>query len=173
MSKLRRWNDYEISSSSSNAFWGGDAKTKNDAETKPIAVYLYRCSYVTVPPFHSRLRCRLSALRDRISCRQQLCPAPRKHLAPCLYTLHIIRRRQTFIGLEVFVEVEQIAAVTRGIRNGDEAVYGRSSVRTDDEVELGGPDCWRGGRGGRVAVVAEWGDRAEVTEPDHDFVGLS
>ena len=136
---------------------------------------MQRRSYVTIlpePPSHSRLLRRLSALRDRITRRQQLRPAPREHFTPRLYTLHIIRRRQTLIRLEIFIETEQIAAIIGGIRNGDEAVHGRGAVRTDDEVELRGADGWRGGGRGRVAVVAERGDGAEVAEPDHHFVGL-
>ena len=89
-----------------------------------------------------------------------------------MYTLHIISRGQILVRLKVFVEVEKVAAVVGRVCNSDEAVYRRGSVRADDEVELSVTDGRRCGRGGRVAVVTEGGDAAEVAEPDHDFVGL-
>ena len=128
---------------------------------------------MTSPPTYSHIfNARLSSLRDRIPRRQQLRPTTRKHLATSLYTLHIIRRRQPFIRLEVFIEIEQIAAVTRCVGNGNETIHGRGTVRADDEVEFGGANCRRSGRGRWVAVVAERGDGTEVAEPDHDLVGL-
>ena len=121
---------------------------------------------------HSCLRCHRSSLRYCISCRQQLRPAAREHLRPCLYALHIIGRGQLLVRLKVFVEVEKVAAVVGRICNRDEAVYRRGSVCADDEVELGVSYCWGGGRSGRIAVVAKGGDAPKIAEPDHDFVGL-
>lgn len=114
---------------------------------------------------------RHSRLANGIAIRLQLRVTARQNLRPRLDSLHVIRRRQALVRLEVMVEIEYVSAVVGGLADGDEAVDGGGAYRADDEVELRRTDVRGCGGGGRVTVIAERVDlAAQVGEPDHYFV---